>query len=316
MSETQNRLTSLIERLRSTDSWPWSNIEAWKSAATPLVRRGFADCYDDFVRVAAAPNWTVLPRFSSGGGRSGAPRRDNFASATATEERENRKKAEQAKINIVSFFEGLLDLPAAEVSKITMPMGGNTIHAHGDVTFGANTKTSFSNSSVGAAASAQGARVATTANTAGIDGKGATMGHNYTTNITNSNIGAAAVGEGARATGTVTVETTTVSQADYQRQIDGARKALIDDEDKLNAISEGLSEALGQFLRIAREIQVDQLSIKDAQTKMKATLDDTWVELITPKLKGQALPESLEVVKELLKSPVTAALTTKMLIGA
>lgn len=133
------------------------------------------------------------------------------------------------------------------------------------------------------------------------------MGDKYTTSISNSNVGAAAVGAGATATGSVTVShTKTVSQADYEKHIDNARKALVDDESQLEELSEGLSEALGQFLRIARQIQVDQKSIAEAQAKMKETLDEVWAEQIAGKLKGQAIPTTLEFAKTLLGSPVTA----------
>jgi hypothetical protein len=145
---------------------------------------------------------------------------------------------------------------------------------------------------------------------------GVQMGDKYTTNIKNSNVGAAAIGAEASATGNVSVsQAARVSQADYEAHIRNAQKSLIDDQDLLEEISKGLYEGIGQVLRIARQIGVDQLSIKDTQTKMKATLDEVWAEQVAPKLKGKSLPATLEVAKTLLSSPMTAGIAKTWLGG-
>ncbi len=122
------------------------------------------------------------------------------------------------------------------------------------------------------------------------------------------------MGDRATATGSITTTATTVSQADYQRRIERARKALIDDEPCLEELSAGLSVALGQLLRVARKIPVDQLAVGDAQAKLKEALDDMWAEQIAPELRGRPLPESLEVARVLRQSPLTATIWKTMLV--
>lgn len=155
MSEAQKKLAKLKDRLEATEASPWSNIEAWISSATPLIKMAYRDFYDDFATLTAEPKWSSFPRASSGGGRHG-PRRDNFARAAAGEEKENRRKSEGVKTNFLAFLDGLLDLPPAAEPRPSghSVVGGHTIHANGDVNFGTSTKTSFKNSRVGAAATA------------------------------------------------------------------------------------------------------------------------------------------------------------------
>jgi hypothetical protein len=132
------------------------------------------------------------------------------------------------------------------------------------------------------------------------------VGDRFTTNISNSNVGAAAIGAGAKATGSVTLpQDGAVQQAAYLEQLAAARKALVDDEARLDELGDGLAEALGQFLKIARTIQVDQLSIKDANAKMKETLDGLWARDVATKAKGKVIPATLEFAKTLLTSPIT-----------
>ena len=40
----------------------------------------------------------------------------------------------------------------------------------------------------------------------------------------------------------------------------------------------GPYEALGQFLRLAREFQVEQQTLREVQAKMKETMDDVWTQ--------------------------------------
>lgn len=132
------------------------------------------------------------------------------------------------------------------------------------------------------------------------------MGDKYNTTISNSNVGASAVGPGASAQGNVTLNAELVSQVEYDEHIRSVQKALVDDQDRLEELSAGLYEALGQFLRMARQIQVDQETIARVQAQMKETLDEVWAEQVAGKLKGKAIPATLEFAKTLLGSPVTA----------
>ena len=141
-------------------------------------------------------------------------------------------------------------------------------------------------------------------------------GDNFTTTFSNSKVGAAAIGANSTAKGKVSVQMgKRVSQQQYDQQIKAAQKALVDDQDRLEELSSGLYEALGQFLRVARQIQVDQASFVDVQAKMKETLDEVWAEQVAKRLNGQTIPTTLEFAKTLLSSPVTATVA-KAWLGA
>ncbi len=157
MSEADKKLKELKNRLEATNALPWSNISAWVAAAKPLVKRAFGDFFDDFVKITDEPKWVMLPRFSTGGSQwTGEPPRNNFDEASAKERELNRNKAEQAKVNILEFLSGLLDLPPLDTVPVSQRVGPS-ITANGDVVFGSKAETSFSNSPVGAAATAPGA---------------------------------------------------------------------------------------------------------------------------------------------------------------
>ncbi len=102
------------------------------------------------------------------------------------------------------------------------------------------------------------------------------MGDKYSVTNTNSTIGAQAVGDNAHAVGTVnTGEARVPSQAQLDQHLKDAKKALVDDEDRLDDL---VREALTQFLTMARKIQVDQQDLAQLQAKMKETLDEVWAQ--------------------------------------
>ena len=136
----------------------------------------------------------------------------------------------------------------------------------------------------------------------------------FTTNIRGSTIGAVAIGDHARATGTVNYGTsaTPLSQEQHKVAISDAQMALVHDQDALERIDDRLYEALGQFLTLARKIQVEQQSLVEVQAQMKATLDEVWAQQEAKGMKPKLLPKGLEVVEALAKSPITAEIAKKL----
>jgi len=120
-----------------------------------------------------------------------------------------------------------------------------------------------------------------------------------------------AVGDHATATGTVHVHHGQVTQAQHEEHIRKAKKALVDDEGKLDEL---VHEAFTQFLTLARKIQVEQQSLADIQEKMKATLDEVWAAQTAKGMTPQVLPKTLEVVKALMENPVMGEVV-KGLVG-
>lgn len=137
-------------------------------------------------------------------------------------------------------------------------------------------------------------------------------GAKYTSNITGSTVGAVAVGKNATAHGTVNVHHGSPTQAQHVDNIKAAQKALVDDEDRLDDL---VREALSQFLRLARDIQVEQRSLHEVQAKMKATLDDVWAQQVAKGLRPQILPKGLEVVGALAKSEAMGEVVKKLVGG-
>lgn len=128
------------------------------------------------------------------------------------------------------------------------------------------------------------------------------MGSKFTTNITGSTVGAVAVGDHATATGTVHVGAAgSVTQAQHEEHVKRAKKALVDDEGKLDEL---VHEALTQFLTLARKVQVEQHSLAETRARMKSTLDEVWAAQVAKGMKPQALPRTLEVVKVLVENPM------------
>ena len=137
------------------------------------------------------------------------------------------------------------------------------------------------------------------------------MGNKYTITNTNSTIGAQGVGDGITVTGSLTIGAPVVpTQAQHVENIKAAKKALVDDEDQLTPL---LHEVLGQFLRMARDIQVEQKNLAQVQALMKNTLDEVLAQQAAKGLRPQALPEGLKVVGELAKSPVMGEVVKKLL---
>jgi hypothetical protein len=140
------------------------------------------------------------------------------------------------------------------------------------------------------------------------------MGSTFTTNITASTVGAFAQGDGAVATGHVTIGAPgPLTQEQHKTAISAAQTALVHDQDALERIDDRLYEALGQFLTLARKIQVEQQSLVEVQAQMKATLDEVWAQQEAKGMKPKLLPKGLEVVEVLAKSPITAEIAKKLL---
>jgi hypothetical protein len=137
-------------------------------------------------------------------------------------------------------------------------------------------------------------------------------GSTFTTNVTTSTIGAIATGDHAVATGHI-APTSLMTQEHHKAAITQAQNALNADQDALERIDERLYEALGQFLRMARQIQVEQQSLAQVQAKMKETLDEMWAQQAANGARPQALPEGLKVVGELAKSPVMGEVVKALL---
>jgi hypothetical protein len=274
----QDRLRELRQRLAELEPYPWEPIEAWIASARPLITAHYAAHAEAFLSEAATPKWYYALRVASGGGRWGGPRVNNFDDASAREGRENRKRAAAAQAKILAFVDGLLDLPPLPALSPHTPHDSNrdqTVHHHYGGVTMSDPKFSITN--------------------------------------TNSTIGAQAVGDHATATGSVTIGAQGApTQAQHLENIKSAKKALVDDEEQLGPL---LHEALGQFLRMAREIQVDQKSLAETQAKMKETLDDVWAQEAAKGLRSQVLPQGMKIVGELAKSPVMGVVV-KALLGA
>ncbi|WP_437673238.1 hypothetical protein [Sorangium sp. So ce131] len=140
------------------------------------------------------------------------------------------------------------------------------------------------------------------------------MGDKYTTNISHSNVGAAAIGAGAVATGSVAAAAPP-TQEQHRKAVAEAQGALVRDQDALDALDTRMFEALNQFLRLARDIQVEQKSLADVQAKMKETLDEVWAEQAAKGMKPQLLPKTLEVVGAIASNPVMIEVTKKLIGG-
>ncbi len=138
-------------------------------------------------------------------------------------------------------------------------------------------------------------------------------GAKTTSTITDSTVGAVAVGAQASATQSISQEPT-VSREQLRSAISEAQRALVSDQDSLDQIDERIYEALNQFLRIARSIEVEQKSLADVQRKMQETLDEVWAAQVAQGMKPAVLPEALQVIQTFLKNPLTLELG-KHLVG-
>jgi len=96
-------------------------------------------------------------------------------------------------------------------------------------------------------------------------------------------------------------------QVEFDAGIKSAQKALVEDQDRLDAIDRNVFEALNQFLRMARQIQVEHQELVQVQSRIKETVDEVWANSMVDKLKPNGLPRELEVVKAIVSNPVAAA---------
>jgi hypothetical protein len=129
-------------------------------------------------------------------------------------------------------------------------------------------------------------------------------GPSFVTNITGSTIGAVATGDHAIATGTVNLHQGPLTQAQHLEHIKAAKKALADDEERLDA---SIVEALEKFLKSAREVKVEEKPMGEVQAEMEGILDRVWAEH-----QGKALPQGLKVTQTLAQSPAMAGVTKKL----
>lgn len=142
---------------------------------------------------------------------------------------------------------------------------------------------------------------------------GLSVGDNYTSNIKGSTVGAVAIGANAQAAGSATHGMSVLTQEQHRTALKEAQAALVRDQDTLDQIDARLYEALGQFLRLAREIQVEQQGLSEVQAKMKETLDDVWAQHATSGLRAQTIPKTLELAQALLKDPAMAEVVKNLL---
>ena len=119
------QLKDLHEKLLGIEPYPWSAVEALIASATPLVKELFPVHFNEFLKVCETPRWTMLPRFSSGGGMwDDQPRRNNLAEAGAAEETSNRRKASDARSRIAGFVETLLTMVDETSSRASLDADG------------------------------------------------------------------------------------------------------------------------------------------------------------------------------------------------
>jgi hypothetical protein len=137
-------------------------------------------------------------------------------------------------------------------------------------------------------------------------------GSQHTATATGSTLGALAVGDGSTATNP-SGSSSSVTQEQLRSAIRQAQIALVDDQDTLAQMDARQYEVLHQFLRLAREIQVEQKSLAEVQAKLKETLDEVRAHQFSGEVRPRALPETLKVIEALLKSPATAALVPHVL---
>lgn len=141
------------------------------------------------------------------------------------------------------------------------------------------------------------------------------MGSKHVVTVSRSTIGAFAVGDQAHATGSVQVAMgDTMTQSQHRAAIQDAQMALVKDQDRLGEIHALLFDALHQFLRLAREIHVEQQALKDLVAKMKATQDEVWAQYEAKGLQGVRLPETLNLIAEIVKHPAMTEVV-KQLVG-
>jgi hypothetical protein len=132
------------------------------------------------------------------------------------------------------------------------------------------------------------------------------------TNIIGGSYGAIAIGQDATAIGTISHHygrAQTLTQEQHKAAIREAEKALLDDEDRL---ASPVFEALRQFLRVAREIQVERRSVDDIRVEMTTRFTELWTTMGLP---TRGFSSGLEVLGALSKHPAAGEVVKKLLGG-
>ena len=131
------------------------------------------------------------------------------------------------------------------------------------------------------------------------------------TNILGGNHGAIAIGHESTAIGVVNnnyySSAATLTQEQHKATIKEAEKALLDDEDHLASPA---VEALRQFLRVVREIQVDRRSLDEVRAEMMAHFAEVWTAKSPP---NRALFSGLEAIGALRKHPAADEVVKNLL---
>ncbi len=127
-------------------------------------------------------------------------------------------------------------------------------------------------------------------------------------------VGAVGVGDGASVVGNVSTgaQRWPADQEEHRRNIRDAQTALLRDQDAMDG---RIFDALNQFLRMVREIRIEQKSQAEVLALIKGTQDEVWAELAARGLKSPVLPNTLEVLGALAKNPVMAQIV-KNIFGA
>jgi len=139
------------------------------------------------------------------------------------------------------------------------------------------------------------------------------MGDRVDNDFSRANIGAVTQGQGAVGHGTVNGQVP--PQEQHQKAVTEAQKALLAEQDAVAELGRGVYEALGQFLTLARKIQVDQQDLRTVQGKMKDTLDEVWAQHAAKELRAPILPKTLEVAGAIVKNPVFQDVAKKLIMG-
>lgn len=141
------------------------------------------------------------------------------------------------------------------------------------------------------------------------------MGARYTVTTTNSTIGAQAIGKNAHAVGSVTLggPLDTITREQHLVLVQQIQVALITSQRQLDAIDDRLFDALNQFLRLARSVEVERKRMSEIQDKMMDILDEVTAKHFAEGLRPNLVPKTLEVAKSLLKTPAMAEVARKLL---
>lgn len=105
---TLTSLLALREQLANLAPHPWAPIQAWAAKARPLFRAHLGEHLADFENEVKTPRWSEHIMVS--GEHRYGNRHDNFAEASAAEEREDTLLATDRKASILAFLDGLIDV--------------------------------------------------------------------------------------------------------------------------------------------------------------------------------------------------------------